>query len=417
MTAISQPPDLLDKRVIGNVLGAHLLPRYGEGARLERIVRRWSRLRGERVQVLYELAVGHADGRQAIASVYVRRPGNEPTQVAFPGAGDHWRDEALQAEVYVFPSDPVLSQLPRLVDPTAAAALVGSPIAEARVLRYKPEKRCVIGYRTMGRAPGEANALVAKVYAEDRAPAAFELLTALHNAGAPVPRPLRCDAEKRVLFTEHVAGPTLERLRDVGGLRDGVAPAGRALRALHDCRVGSAPSVTRAPRDEARGLRRLARYFAADWPQLWPGAEPLVEATAEALERVNGERRVVVHGEFDPGQVILGPPARLVDLDSCALAHPGFDIGRFLAYVDRLVLAGRWPSDSEGKLQDVFLEAYGEADESRQDPLIGALRASNCLRLAFMAAARRRTAWEGTYRGMRDRAHAALTSVGHPGCA
>jgi aminoglycoside phosphotransferase (APT) family kinase protein len=108
------------------------------------------------------------------------------------------------------------------------------------------------------------------------------------------------------------------------------------------------------------------------WPEV---AAQLRRGVARTLDALPGSGRsgtaagwplapVLAHGDFTPGQVLLGASGRagIVDLDTLCFAEPALDVGRFLAYLQVTGIRrsrGAWPLLAD--LTAVFLEAYLDA--------------------------------------------------------
>src|SRR5205823_5196077 len=180
-----------------------------------------------------------------------------------------------------------------------------------------------------------------------------------------IPRVLGCSDEHRVLAFEWLAG---DRLSDLvvqrgrtGGEppRDAAALVGTALAALHAQPADGLPRLARA--EEARQWCARAEELAHTCPPLAERAALLAHRLA-ALLRDAPTAEHPIHGDFYAKQVLLdGGRVGIIDLDQAARGDPAFDLGRFIAHVERAAVRDGLPARHVADLTRAFLDGYQAA--------------------------------------------------------
>ena len=270
--------------------------------------------------------------------------------------------------VALFPDDLTLGTLGHLFEADARTRLLrdllpGRPDLRAGpvgTLAYKPQRRYV------GRLLGPDGPLVLKVCAAKDYAATVATAGALGSRGLlRIPRVLGCSDQHRVLAFEWLAG---ERLSDLvvqrgrtGGEppRDAAALAGAALAALHAQPADGLPRLARA--EEARQLCARAEELAHTFPPLAERAAVLARRLATRLRDAPTAEHAI-HGDFYAKQVLLdGRGVGIIDLDQAARGDPAFDLGRFIAHLERAALRDGLPARHVADLTRAFLEGYQAA--------------------------------------------------------
>ena len=95
-----------------------------------------------------------------------------------------------------------------------------------------------------------------------------------------------------------------------------------------------------------------------------------------------------------------GEAVGFIDLDDCALAPPGLDVGNMVAHLRREALVGRRRDEVAARAVSAFLEAYGAAPPDLSTWVVLALA-----RLAGLAE---------THHGSRTERNALLAELGEP---
>ena len=292
-------------------------------------------------------------------------------------AGDGAESEvaAPGVRVSVFPHDPDLPSLPRVIDagavgPMLAESTGGSPLVrralcrrpKTRLLRYRPAKRATVLVSTG--LPGDA--WVAKAY-HDSAKAAAVARDADQLATTAGSRTLRFAPvvahlpELDVVVQQAVPGTPLDELlgswRGRGpGLRAALTRAGEAVAELHE---GSIAAARHRPVDKelARFVVRAQRVATVD-PQLGDSLCELAHRLQRGHRRLPDAPAGPVHGDCKPSQFLVdGPRMYLLDLDHCGVGDQAGDVGTFVASLRQLAVR---QASAGSPAVSVELEVLGE---------------------------------------------------------
>jgi len=144
-------------------------------------------------------------------------------------------------------------------------------------------------------------------------------------------------------------------------LRDGhadvatAARVGAVLGRIHRHTADRADVATAFPTDEIFHAIRLEPYLVATaraHPDLAARLDALVEVTAST-------RRVLVHGDFSPKNILIGPQGPVILDAECAwFGDPAFDLAFVL---NHLLLKGEWRPEGRARYLDLFaalVESY-----------------------------------------------------------
>jgi hypothetical protein len=230
---------------------------------------------------------------------------------------------------------------PRHEDPAlpAFAALA----RRGRVVSHRPGKRAVVRLDE-GYAKAVRRGRAAKVSAAHERGAPF-------SAGFLIPEPIDVAdvAGEHAVGLSVVPGRTLQELGGDGAVPDAEwrrAWAGwRAawVTAVRDADVSSLPRHGVA--DEARVLREWASYASefAD-PPIGRALAGTAERIAQRLGATAGGPESLAHRDLHDKQVLWHPErgSGLIDLDTCARADAGLDLGNLAAHVGLALLRGSW---------------------------------------------------------------------------
>jgi hypothetical protein len=230
----------------------------------------------------------------------------------------------------------------RLYDALDATTLFAPEVQVQRVLRH------VAGRRVTALAERDGNACIVKVFHGPRARGNHRRLRSLHEAGIGhlVPTPLAHDASGRVGLLDFHPGTVLDQLDDRHFVR-ACGLAGLALRSLHDCG---------AELDREWTLDDELRQLASRAPT---ALVPLVEDTIRLHGRPPVPAAVPSHRDCHPRQLVHHEgQVRWIDLDDCAMATPGLDVGNMLAHLTREHLIGRRTAEVAALGRDAFATAY-----------------------------------------------------------
>jgi aminoglycoside phosphotransferase (APT) family kinase protein len=295
----------------------------------------------------------------------------------------------LGLRLLVWPVDPSHPQLIRVADPrhvremlAAVAAIASSPSAlrpsgyAVRAVRYRPGQRHVLRYDPVGSADGGADgpALFAKLYRAGGAARAFEVAEWIaarmrfDHRGVTAVQPVAWVPDDDVVLYAELAGePLTRRLGEPdAALARHLELAGAALRDLH----GIAPPGDTAGLTafdlgaELRSLAGAAGRLGAVLPGAGAGLASLLDRATAVHERLPPEAPVLAHGDYKADHLWVAPGGRcltVIDFDSCYLAEPAVDLGKFLAdlqwwYAGRTAHTLAWARQR-------FLDGYAGAGE------------------------------------------------------
>lgn len=231
----------------------------------------------------------------------------------------------------------------RLADALTAAAAWRDDVEVDTVLRH------VAGRRMTALGTERGATVVVKVFHGQRARGNHRRLEALRAAGLGplVPHSLGHDPSGRVAVLGHQPGVVLDRLDDARFVAAS-ADAGAALRRLHDS--GAALDREWTLVDELAQLRRRAT------------ADTL--PMAAMLEQCAGDRTAATlvpsHRDCHPRQlVVTSSSVHWIDLDDCAMAPRGLDLGNMAAHLTREGVIGRRAPHVAAAARERFLAGYG----------------------------------------------------------
>jgi aminoglycoside phosphotransferase (APT) family kinase protein len=225
--------------------------------------------------------------------------------------------------------------------------------AEAEVLRYKPGRRLVVRLDAKGRP----RAVLKVIGAEDYNQALIGAVGAAAHGGA---RLLGCDAGRRMLVTDWIAGdPLCAAATGRAPSFAKVAETGAALARLHDAAFRPAAKFMRA--DALAALAEVEPAMRALHAELGREAGRLAGIIAARLE-TSDHGTTLIHGDFSADQVVhSGVRPVILDWDRAARGDPASDFGTFLARLDAQVADGVLaPADAEA-IGMALADGYGGA--------------------------------------------------------
>ncbi|MGH3342476.1 MAG: hypothetical protein ACRDPK_06240 [Carbonactinosporaceae bacterium] len=296
--------------------------------------------------------------------------------------------------LHLFPADPQLPALPRVVDPAHlgpalsrelglhGGARTGPRTARCRitVLRYRPGKRAtvLVAYAGGGR-------YIAKAYHDPAKGAAVAQESVALVAACTATSALRLAptlahlSDLAVVVQGPVAGTPLDVL--LGGphgpARAAHAAVRRTARALAEFHEATAVGIARqrSVDGELRRFGERAARIGTVAPQLGAFLAELGDRLVATQACLPASRLGHVHGDCKPSQFLFTDQyVCLMDLDHVGLSDQAGDVGTFLASlrhlaVRRTLKGARGDAVGElGELSRLFLEAYEEtrgADSQR----------------------------------------------------
>lgn|GEM_PF-836465 len=290
------------------------------------------------------------------------------------------RDPRLGLRILVAPLDAAYPQLVRVSSPDHVAALVtrlmedsgdwGLPeppsAVDVTAVRYRPDQRHVLRYDCRGpdRRIQSGGTLFAKLYKDGEGIAAFRVATGIadwvsSSTEASAIRPLAHLAKDGLIIYPKLTGAPLSHFPAARAAAP-LAQAGAVLRALQQAPVQLFEDVRpHSFAGEARAVARAAEHVGPLFPAAGVAIDRILERAAAVEGRLPGEPPVLAHGDYKADHVWVGRSGiTLIDFNTCSLADPALDLGKFLADLHWWYAAG-----GEEQLlgaQRNFLEGYGD---------------------------------------------------------
>jgi len=253
--------------------------------------------------------------------------------------------EDLRLVVPIFPFDPELPLLPKLVRAEHALVLLrgaGVPGLEdawalvPQLLGYRLERRCVLRHHPRaGSLCPTAPRLVTKSFRPGHMKGIQRAIRALTMGGATdlAPKPLLLDAGRGLYVSEEVSGRSLLDLIATREFAAGCEGAGLALARLHALpREALPPQYVEHSLRPLESLVDLACELLPEWAQDFRSIRHAVRAERPVdLEAVS---EAAVHGDFYDKQVLCAAErVTVLDWDGLARGDPARDHGNFTAHV------------------------------------------------------------------------------------
>lgn len=270
--------------------------------------------------------------------------------------------EKLNLALWPFPLDDELTSLQFAFQDGGLARLVTRirpdfefPAgAELDTVSYKPGRRFV-GRIECNKVPTALLRLHSnKAYSQSRQ--ATKVLGQINAVRTP--KTLGHSDRHRSLLLEWLDGESLATalLRDIDCTRT-MEAVGASLAALHAEQHAKLPLRTNAV--EAGKIASLAKDSHFMGAEVATQVEQLARQCATLLTQIPADHSTV-HGDFHPGQVIISSDAAVgfIDFDRAALAHPGVDVGAFMAYFERAALNGVMSTEQKDQYGAAFLRGY-----------------------------------------------------------
>jgi len=300
----------------------------------------------------------------------------------------------------VFPVDRGLAALARAVDGGAMAPVLEAALAAGtgharvadvavRVVRYKPERKCVLRY-DLTWAGGAAPSRPAVVYAKVARRAKFErtrhilgrIRAADDGLGFELPEPLGTLPELCMEFFSHLPGVPLSTLVAADAFPRLCERAAASLLHFH-----TVPVTLGWERGVAANVAKVTDR-AAEFAILFPGERQRIAAIGRdlcaRLSAIPPPRLRLTHGDFQGDNILIdGARIGLVDLEDCAMGDPADDVGSNWAQLTwhTLEAGTRTPIPNLGR--QAFLAAYlgrTDAETAARVPTYAAMR---CFLYAF----------------------------------
>jgi len=309
------------------------------------------------------------------ATETVHAPDRLPAETASPFRQLRLCVPAWGLQIHVAPLDPRFPHLAHLADHSYVRkrlAVDGAAACDYRItpIRYRPGQRHVLRYDplTIGLQPGPGT-LFAKLYPDTSGEAFFARLNQIADwfaTGASqgaILRPHVYLPKEQTILYPWAAGAPLSALlyQSIPNLFDHLTEVGRALRTLHDLDHAPATLTQGLPVHELgaeiKAIRRTCEHITLLLPDVGQTIQTLLQRAHAAYVALPQEAPTLVHGDFKADHVLVGPAQlTLIDFDSCALADPALDIGKFLADLTWWYAVNAQPGVTEA--HQAFLAGY-----------------------------------------------------------
>lgn len=297
-------------------------------------------------------------------------------------AASLWQD--FNMILWIFPHDPVMTTLARVVAPAAVAAEVEahlpafglSPAAAWRVtatscdrIKLLPGKRCVLRHHVRLAAPAGATrelTFYSKTYGAGKTRSRFVSLAAAHEhltcgTGAiNIPRPLFYLEESDSYWQEEWPGQALVEVLAEQNWRELMPRLAGVVADVHQKRINglaSAPTLD--------GIYREVTQDAAKLAKLLPPLAGLMAACSACLrahkETLEAQEAPVtpIHGACRIEQFLIrGQELALIDFDALALGDPLADVAEFIASLQYLELSRDFSHAAVTTALTEFHESY-----------------------------------------------------------
>ena len=317
-----------------------------------------------RVDVAGQTVPVHAKAFGGDAAVKLEKARLKTRVPSLLGAGGAILED-IGAAVYAFPNDHGLRALKKLGEPGTRERLLrrllknqpGLSGGTLHDLQYKPERRYVARLDT----DAEPHAIL-KFYTRS----GFQAAAATARAGLRPMGPLRLpplcgmSRAKFALAFEWLPGVALRDIVKEAELDTAaLSRVGAALANLHGQKATGLAKRTRE--SEFDHLRRQTDMI--DWlcPHLAPLANRVTARISSQLAQLPVQHRPV-HGDFNDKQILLSEDrVAILDLDEAAAGDPAYDLGLFIAHLERYALIGELEPSQVARLAEALVHGYGDA--------------------------------------------------------
>jgi aminoglycoside phosphotransferase (APT) family kinase protein len=252
-----------------------------------------------------------------------------------------------------------------------------------------------------------------KVYADDFADRvwahALELAGCSGIAPDAVCLPIRYLPDERLLVFPWVEGPCLADIAD-----DRCAALFRSAAdlaaSLH--RLAIVPEPPTTPAQLVAHVAARCEHLRHRWPDAVPVMEPLVSALVDAASLLDPAEPALVHGDLWAGQLVwTGERLVMLDLDAFGYTDPAYDVGHFLAQLERGGLLDRGRAARATAWGACFLEAYRAAMPGISTRNVAFYRALTLARKIHTVRRTEPAAWPRLAAALARRARAALDEM------
>jgi len=237
-----------------------------------------------------------------------------------------------------------------------------------RVVRHKPERRCLVEYTLRMRdAPaGEEHVvLLGKIKARRFDRRTYHLQQFLgengfdtqSRDGVSVPEPVGSISDYQMWLQRHVAGQTAGELLTQPEAPDVAEMVARAIAKLHASAIPCDRS--HAISDELDILDRRLAMVAESYPRWRRRVGEIAKACRQLGQKLDPWPLAGIHRDFYPDQIIVaGERAHLLDLDLFSRGNPALDVGNFQAHIVEHSLRQHMKPELHANVEKAFRDEY-----------------------------------------------------------
>jgi aminoglycoside phosphotransferase (APT) family kinase protein len=261
-----------------------------------------------------------------------------------------------EMKIQVSPLDPRCPQLVRLSDPRYVRDLLATYTPSAAqdyaiaAIRYRPGQRHVLRYSPVSAdiPTGGAGTMFAKLYPDESRQHFCAVVQrvadwlAVCTPGVTALRPAAYVPEDTTILYPWVDGVALSDLQQhpTRSLAHYLTQTGAALRGLHAAPARVTQDLqSQALAEELKAIAKTCEHIQVLLPAVWHTIHALLQRAGDIYATLPQEAPTFIHGDFKADHVLVpsrfrqgsGSRLTLIDFDSCLIADPAFDIGKFLA--------------------------------------------------------------------------------------
>jgi len=243
----------------------------------------------------------------------------------------------------------------------------------------------------------DSRAFALKGYADDFVEQVWAYSRSLAQVHRPNHRglslPLYYNPPERILISDWVPGSFLSDILDERK-PDLLREAARLAADVH--RLPLTPErLTSAEMFVAEVVARCER-LRTKWPEAAALVQPLMPLLQQAAACLEPAEATLVHGDLSPGQFVwTGERLVLLDLDSFGYADPAFDVGHFLAQVERRSIVDLTVRPLTRAWLTCFEDAYLQAMPRVSPRNIAFYRGLTLVSKMYTVRRREATYWQG----------------------
>lgn len=335
---------------------------------------------------MYPPGRGHKHVTRALARVAPGHSGH-PVLRGFPWVS-LWAD--LDMLLWVFPYDPKIATLPRMVDQDFVKQQIEANLhapgwldhehrsgldawrcVDVRYdrIKYMPGKRCVLRYHvTLANAAGTLRALTfySKTYNDARGRYHFDMLQnvwtelATQTSVVHIPRPLLYLDGANTWWQEAWEGSALSDVFAAYDWEQLLTRLAEVLAAVHHSQITGcrlAPDLDHVLASALKNGTRLVRNM----PHYQRRIDLALQWLTETQTRVQEQDlpRVPIHGACRIEQMVVrGDDLALLDFDTLALGDPLYDVAELVVSLQYLALSHGYPYERLARAIDLLCRRY-----------------------------------------------------------